>query len=372
MSIDSMNRPILYVHIFHGQGAAKYKKAYMAGEVPDESPYGFHTAVEAGFKVILSEDAVRNEWSIFYRIFRKIFGFDVFHALNNRHRIVMSDVIWTMTEGEAFAVAFLMWSRIVPLRPIIGNAVWLLNNWEKVPPHQKLIYKKLSNYIEHMSVHSTKCLPVIRSLFPLMKSGLMYYGINTDLFRYSKMNAEDTSGPIKIFAAGNDKTRDWETLFKAFGNDSRFVMEIICPWIPDGLSRQYNNLLIIKKPSMQQFIYAYLLSDFVVIPMTENIFSGITVALEAAALGKPIICSYTGGVPTYFDAEEVFYVPVGDADAMRDVALSADPSAKSARAESARRRFNESGYSSKAMIERYAEITRNISSTAFSVEFRRE
>jgi glycosyltransferase involved in cell wall biosynthesis len=120
---------------------------------------------------------------------------------------------------------------------------------------------------------------------------------------------------------------------------------------------------MIRDPVMSDFLKAYDLADIVVVPMVENIFSGITVALEAVALGKPIVSSRTGGVPTYFGEDEIFYAPVGDPNAMRDVVLATDPKSRMERAQAAQRRFVQQDYSTRAVMARYAAITRRVMAT---------
>jgi len=124
--------------------------------------------------------------------------------------------------------------------------------------------------------------------------------------------------------------------------------------------KQYRNVAIIRPSSMADFLRCYEEADIVAVPMKENIFSGITVALEAVAMGKPVLSSRTGGVPTYFDEDEVFYVPVGDAAAMREVVISTDHASRRQRAENAQLRFIERDYSSRALVRRYAELTRDL------------
>jgi glycosyltransferase involved in cell wall biosynthesis len=68
----------------------------------------------------------------------------------------------------------------------------------------------------------------------------------------------------------------------------------------------------------------YARSRFVVVPLlpsdTDN---GVTVILEAMAMGKPVICSRTRGqVDVIQEGVTGFYVPVGDATAMRTAILS--------------------------------------------------
>jgi glycosyltransferase involved in cell wall biosynthesis len=358
-----LHPPKVHVQIFYGKDAERYRRHYLAGNAPDEAPYGFHLARDQGFSISFSRSAARNPNRPMIGFFQKLFEFDVPHAYSNRRHISEADVIWTMTEGEAFAIALLFCLRVIPKRPVVANAIWLSDCWKQIPPWRRYIYRVLSKYISVMTVHSAACLPTLREAFPALKSQLMYFGVNTNMFSRPVIPAPSNGGPIRIFAPGADGTRDWNTLFDAFGNDDRFQVTVICWWLGDDKLSQYNNFLAIRDPSMADFHRCYQEADIVTVPMKENIFSGITVALEAVAMGKAVLSSRTGGVPTYFNDDEVFYAPVGDPVAMREIVLSTTVQSRLERAEKAHRRFLETDYSTDAMIRRYAELTRDLLGT---------
>jgi glycosyltransferase involved in cell wall biosynthesis len=353
-------RPKVHVQIFYGKDAETYRQNYLAGKEPDETPYGFHHAREQGFSVSFSHDAPRNPNSFMMRLYRKVFGFDVLHAYSNRDRIRQADVIWTMTEGEAFAIALLFSIGLIPRRPIVANAVWILNQWEHIPIWKRYIYRNLSKYITVMTVHSAECLPISHAAFPNLRSELMHFGINTDMFKITAPSPNDAPSQIRIFAPGNDATRDWHSLLAAFGNDERFHITIICQWLTNDDLKRYHNVIVIRSPSMAAFQRCYQEADIIVVPMRENKFSGITVALEAVAMGKPVLSSRTGGVPTYFKEDELFYAPVGDPVAMREIVLSTNAELRRQRAENAQRRFIETDYSTRAVVGRYVKLTRDL------------
>ena len=76
--------------------------------------------------------------------------------------------------------------------------------------------------------------------------------------------------------------------------------------------------------SLTELRKLYARSRFVVVPLlpsdTDN---GVTVILEAMAMGKPVICSRTRGqVDVIQEGVTGLYVPVGDADALRSAILS--------------------------------------------------
>jgi glycosyltransferase involved in cell wall biosynthesis len=76
--------------------------------------------------------------------------------------------------------------------------------------------------------------------------------------------------------------------------------------------------------SLTELRNLYARSRFVVVPLlpsdTDN---GVTVILEAMAMGKPVICSRTRGqVDVIQEGETGLYVPVGDAGALRKAILT--------------------------------------------------
>jgi glycosyltransferase involved in cell wall biosynthesis len=354
--------------MYYGKDAETYRQGYQAGNEPDETPYGFHLAETFGYDVAFSRDARSAPTNLRARAVAKVLresnrrlGFDVAHAYTNRTALRNSDVIWTMTEGEAFAVSLLYRLGRLPRRPLVANAIWLFDGWDRLPPYRKAVFRHLSRYIDVMTVHSRQCLPIIRRQLPHLRSELMYFGINTSLFRISSPVARPDQGPIRIFAPGNDKTRDWGTLLGSFGNDNRFEVRVICHWLDkEQLGREYSNLTILSSPDMRDFINSYRWADVVVVPMYRNAYSGITVALEGVAMGKPVVSTRTGGVPTYFDEDEVFYTAVGDHKAMRDTVLGSDACLRAQRAERAQQRFLERDYSTHGLISRYVQLSRDL------------
>jgi glycosyltransferase involved in cell wall biosynthesis len=358
----------LYRGVYNGIDVETCRLNYQAGKEPDETPYGFHLATEDGFKVTFSRDHTVTHASplpdrILNKVLRWLTGklnFDVAHAYWNRDQIRGADAIWTITEGEAFAIALLCAAGVVPRRPLIGNAIFFLNEWDRLPAYRKTIYRCLSRYIDVMTVHSRDCLPIMSAELPHSASSLVYFGINTELFRITTPLPRIHGGPLRIFAPGNDRTRDWDTLLAAFGNDDRFQLTILSTRFNYSRLRDYNNVITVSSPTMADFIRCYREADVVTVVARKNIYAGITVALEAAALGAPILASRTGGVPTYFDEDDLFYAPVGDPQALRDIVLSSDPDSRSQRAQRAQERFRDVDYSTRGLIGRYIALTREL------------
>jgi glycosyltransferase involved in cell wall biosynthesis len=355
--IDTIKRPIIYVHLSRNLDSDQYRERYLAGLEPDETPYGFHLAKSYDFELLFSTHSPSWITSLLSKVCQKLLGFDVPHAYRNRAKIRQAEAVWTMTESESFAVAILSRLGISPKLPLVANVIWLFDRWQTISWSKRIIYKILAREISVITVHSDRCLPQAKLIFPNTTCELMHFGVNTDLFNKKESQHVGTNKVTQIFAPGNDSTRDWATLLKAFGNDKRFHVTIICSHLSDTLLMNYSNLSLVRNPTINEFLTRYREADIVVVPMVDNIFSGITVALEAVALGKPVLATRTGGLLTYFTEDELLYVPIGDAETMLNSVIETSHDDRQRQAARAYLRFQKSDYSTRAMIGRYVAIT---------------
>lgn len=347
----------VYAHIFEGKGIEEYQERYRRGLEVNETPYAFHLAEEFDAEIEFSSDGKKG---ILGKIIKKMTGLDIAHAYHNVAKIKRSDAVWAMTENESLAVAMLMMLGLAPRKPIVSSSVWMVNEWAGISPLKKTLFRRLSKYVPVMTVQSEKCLPVGRAAFPGSEVELMYFGVNTEVFTWTPAELEPEPKKIVVFSAGNDRTRDWKTAIDAFGGDDRFELRIWCHWLDRALVEGKDNIVLLENLSTKEFVEEIKQATFCLISMKENIFSGLTFALNAASIGRPVICSDTGGVPTYFSYDQAFYVPVGNAAAMRDAALNATSQQRYEKAADAQKVFVERGYSAKAMAGYYARTTRRL------------
>lgn len=347
----------IYVHLRHGLDADAYRERYLQGLEPDPTPYGFHLAEAEGYTLTFSKDHPADARSRVRLALIRRLGIDVVHAWRNRRAIARADCVWTMVDTDALAVAMLFLLRLAPRRPLIGNVVWLFDRWDGLQPWRQRLMRRLLGFFSLLTVHSERYLPLARALAPTTRSELMYFGISTDTFPVAPPERDDRDGPIRIVAAGNDRTRDWATLIEAFGNDSRFALTILCRWLDRDVAAGVSNLHVPERPTVADMRALYRDASFLAVPMHENLYSGITVALEAAAIGKPLLGSATGGLATYFDDDQMIVAPAGNAAALREAALATGPDERLAVARRAQVRFLERDYSQAGMMRRYAAAT---------------
>jgi hypothetical protein len=96
------------------------------------------------------------------------------------------------------------------------------------------------------------------------------------------------------------------------------------------------------------------------VPLTENKHaSGITVILEAALYGLPILATDTGGLRAYFGDDAVFYVPVSDPDAILEAVrdAAAHPRRMERQALAAQRRAMSNDMGCEPYIKRHVNLT---------------
>jgi glycosyltransferase involved in cell wall biosynthesis len=98
--------------------------------------------------------------------------------------------------------------------------------------------------------------------------------------------------------------------------DRRVPIDNICP-LPDAPVTR-------GRLALTDLRNLYARSRFVVVPLLpSDSDNGVTVILEAMAMGKPVICSRTRGqVDVVHEGVTGLYVPVGDAAALRTAMLS--------------------------------------------------
>jgi glycosyltransferase involved in cell wall biosynthesis len=344
----------VFVFLPYGLDAAKYHQLFQKGLVPDSVPYGFHHAEHMGCLVEYSSDKpegrVRN---LIRRSIKYLLNFDLVHALRNRKQMFAADTIWTMSETEFLAAALL--SLVYRKQTqIIGQTIFLFNRWSRIFFLKRWLLKKLMLRADHLTVHSQPYLDFVSKILPDSKPKLLPFGISLDSFPLNRRPKVKLHHPIRILSMGNDPCRDWNTFLDAFGGDERF--DVVA--INSKLSSDNGNVRIPRNPTMKDFLELYRWADLVVIPMKPNLYSGITVALEATAMGVPIVCSDTGGVSTYFNRDQALFVPVLSPEALREAVLQTTEQQLSQRRDAAQERFLREDYSSKGMMDRYIRLTR--------------
>ncbi|WP_060856907.1 glycosyltransferase [Caballeronia sordidicola] len=348
----------VHVHLFYGADPRFYRKGENIGCL-----YGYHHAESPELALTYSRDEPENKIvRLVRRGLKAALGFDFIHTWRNRAEILNSDVVWTHTEHEHLSAALLLLikgrARGNPM--LLAQSVWLFDKWAGFGALRKFFYRKLLARADVLTTHATENAQMARDY---LKRDVqqVFYGINPRDFPLLEPAAWQPNTPVRIGAIGNDRDRDWESLVKAFRQNPAHEVRIATR---RRVSKELHagNVKIAPAIGLKAARELYDWADVIVVPLRHNTHvSGITVVLEAVALGKPVIVSDVGSLRDYFGSEHVFYVPPHDVQALQrtlDV-IVANPALALQRAQAASRHFAARDYTTRQFAMQHVRITQD-------------
>ena len=314
----------VHVHLFYGADPRHYRAGENIGCL-----YGYHHAESPELTLTYSSDAKEGRFvKLARRALKEVLGFDFIHTWRNREAILDSDAVWTHTEHEHLSTALLLLlkgrARGTPM--LLAQSVWLLDKWPHYSALRKWAYKKLLARADVLTTLASENAQLARDHFK-RDVGQVYYGINPRDFPLREPKTWKPHSPVRIAAIGNDRDRDWESLVQAFRQDSRYDVRIATRRrVSKALAA--DNVKIAPAAGLAAARELYDWADVIVVPLRPNSHaSGITVMLEAAAVGKPMVVTNVGALQDYFPAGEAAYIPPFNPQALREAVdqLAASP-----------------------------------------------
>jgi glycosyltransferase involved in cell wall biosynthesis len=319
----------VHVHLFYGADPRFYRLGDNIGCL-----YGYHHAQSDAFALTYSQDVRESKpVKLLRRALKAVLGFDFIHTWRNRAEMLRSDVIWTHTEQEWLSAALMLLlsgrKAGVGASPLLlAQSVWLLDKWPFYGILRSWLYRKLLTRVDQLTTLASENAELCQRYFKRDAKPL-FYGLNTQDFPVKAPTAWTPHTPIRIAAIGNDRDRDWETLIKAFGNDPRYTVKLATRRrIPVSLRASNVEIALFSGIRKQHELYDW--ADMIVVPLRPNSHaSGITVMLEAAAVGKPMVATNVGALQDYFPSGEAAYIPPFNPGALREAVdqLAASPAA---------------------------------------------
>ncbi|MDR6385268.1 glycosyltransferase family 4 protein [Paraburkholderia caribensis] len=349
----------VHVHLFYGADPRFYRPGENIGCL-----YGYHHAESDEFQLSYSQDAKESKpVRLVRRALKTMLGFDLIHTLRNRDEMLRSDVIWTHTEQEWLSAALMLLMngkrQTQPL--LLAQSVWLIDKWPNYGLLRRWFYRKLIARADLLTTLARDNAELCREYFGRDATQL-FYGLNTRDFPVQQPKAWQPDTPLRIAAIGNDRDRDWETLIKAVGNDPRFAVRLATRRrIPRALRSL--NVQVAPAAGLKKQRELYDWADVVVVPLRPNTHaSGITVMLEAAAVGKPMVVTNVGGLQDYFSARAAAYVPPFDADALREALLGliASPDKALQQAQAASMQLVSRDHTTQHYAQQHVKLTRDL------------
>ena len=245
-----------------------------------------------------------------------LFGFDLLHAWQNRRLLFSADIVWTHTEREHLAVAFLQRMRPRSRRvPVVAQSVWLWDKWSGYGKFRRRFVAWLLHTHSIELVHSRINLDFSRETVPGRRVEQVPFGTSTP-----DRSAEVDDGRSRklVVAVGNDADRDWASLAGAaralpsvdfrLATRSRSAASIDWP----------GNVVIAPAANIAELDRLYAQSAVIVVSTRPNRHaSGATSLIEALATGRPTVATRAGGLEDYASTDARL-VPPGSCDALTE------------------------------------------------------
>ncbi|PXW22827.1 glycosyltransferase [Paraburkholderia caballeronis] len=350
----------VHVHLFYGADPRHYRKGEDIGCL-----YGYHHAESDEFALNYSRDAAESRPVRFVRrALKAALGFDFVHTWRNRRAILAADAVWTHTEQEHLAVSLLllMNARRRGRRPLLlAQSVWLLDRWPGYGPLRRALYRRLLARADLLTTLASENAALCGRYFG-RAARHVFYGLNTNDFPLRPPSQWQPHTPLRVAAIGNDRDRDWTTLATALGHDARYAVRIATRRrIPASVRAPNVEIVRVSGIDEQHALYEW--ADLIVVPLRPNTHaSGITVMLEAAALGKPMVATRVGALDDYFDDDAVSYVEPFDPAQLRAAvnALLDAPSRALRQAQAACGQLRERDLTTQHFARQHAQLTREM------------
>lgn len=351
-----MGKTRVLIVLRRGLDPSVWLRRFARGETWDRTPYGYDRA-ESEFDLTWTTDAPETLLGGMVRsAVRGLLGFDLVHVWRNRRALEAAEAVWTHTEREHLAVAFLKWRSPKRYRArSIAQSVWLWDNWDRYSGLRRRFYRKL------LALHDVELVlsRENRDYSQLQAPGRTVLRIPFGTQGVGDQDLRAASGDGTILAIGNDRHRDWD-LLAAVATAHPELSFVVSSLSREVQSRPWpSNITVSATGSARELARMYARASVAVIPLVHNLHaSGCTVAIEAISAGIPLVVSDAGGIDEYVSGSGAHLVPVGDAEAFGAAILSAT-GAREAAADGPRV-YRERGLTQADYVQRYAMITRDV------------
>jgi len=197
----------------------------------------------------------------------------------------------------------------------------MIHNVASMRRHLPLATLRLGRLVDHLLCISEKSRQELLARYGVPSSRITVIGSRVDTGFFSPLPAAQVRRQVCSAGAVN---RDYETLIEAARPlDVPTKIAADTAWrystgdAPVGPRPAFVEMRSWGSYLKLRGLYAE--SAVVVVPLKKAMLSGVTVALEAMAMGKPVILTHNAYVEEFLrDGENGFFVPAGDAGALRD------------------------------------------------------
>lgn len=300
-------KPRVFVLLEHGRGINTWTSRYGRDEVADATPYGYGAATSLGLGVEFSVDKQEGPiGQLARRGLARLLGFDIVHVLRNVSAVRGSDVVWTHTEYTHLAYTFVrLFARDLP--PAICNTIWLGDSLQLMNPLRRQFLRFLLKRGAKNITESPENVAPISDLVGSTDVEFVAYGLDAPhLAPSSQPPTALDPNVLRILALGNDRHRDWP-FFLELAASLPDTFEVKVASRAKSLQAEPNRIQLTQPNKVAEMRELYSWADVVCIPLRPNTHaSGVTVAMEATAAGKPFVATNVGGIAAYFPQSSAY------------------------------------------------------------------
>jgi glycosyltransferase involved in cell wall biosynthesis len=220
--------------------------------------------------------------------------------------------------GEEFPGIQYLWVHAVLRRR--KRIVMMIHNVASKRRYWPLVSLGLGRFVDHYLCISEKSAEELRTDYHVDAARITVIGSRVDTHFFTP---DPSVAVVPQVCAAGAVNRDYETLVEAMRPlDVPVKIAADTAWkysagdtqvltLPPNVEmRSWGNYVNLRA------LYAQ--SSVVVVPLKKPMLSGVTVALEAMAMGKPVILTYNDYVREFLrDGENGYFVPPGDVAALR-------------------------------------------------------
>jgi glycosyltransferase involved in cell wall biosynthesis len=289
-----------YIPLAHGLSATSWRERYALGDVPDASPYGLHKLAEHDVEVTFGETEFgRVSERVARSVRHRTYGAEMLEGLYEsaaRHRR-RADVVLAYDERTGIPAELFRTSRHAPIALGVG---WLTTRSVTPRIHAALAARALPR----AAAVWANCLPLLPVLgrewgVPSARLHFIPLGIDADFYHvHPAPRVADV-----IVSAGEDRYRDHSLLIAAVKSLSKRRPDIrleLATELPVVLPREFGILHCARLNGKMRDLYRR--ASVVAIALKPTLSgSGLTVALEAMASGRPVVMTDNPGVSDYVE-----------------------------------------------------------------------
>lgn len=332
--------------VLSGHDLAAWRDEYAAGAAPAELPYDVNALRQAGVELVVRSNFASPAIDRLRRKVEHRTGYSVSLPLRGVASAGSTDVVIALLEREGALPSMLRQRRIPPYsrRPLVIWSCWLADDIRGASPERREMLRERysgADLITHLSRHETSVFT--DAGFPEDRLFPVTYGVSHHYYEPGDESERD----IDLLAVGQDRGRDYATLFAAIA-DTDLTLDLVCrPENLSGLSVPPNVRVLGTVPRVE---YRRLLRRAKVVAVPTQVLTyptGSSVALEASSSGCCVVATDTPAMADYIaDGHSGVLVPPQDAQGWREVLLRlrADDDVRRRLGEAARRsvetRFN--------------------------------